>query len=191
MKKTTVFKQALSHLVVHSVACLFIFLVMVPIIGGVASYPLLSLCVSVVMAVVYAGVLFGKSYECAYSDYKTYSKLKPYPLKGFVLSLGVIIPVVIVWVFYVIAWKVAPIPETASSEAQIPLLTFSANILYSFITAPFWNLVDIKGSNASLTGQIITLAVPAAACFAGYYFGYIKVDFTKYFNKLMYEKKKK
>ena len=191
MKKTTVLKQVLSHLTVHAVACLFIFLVMVPIIGGVASYPTVSLCVAIVMAVVYAGILFGTSYECAYSDHKTYSKLKPYPLKGLVLSLGVVIPVALAWDFYAIAWKVAPIPEAATSQAQIPLLTFTANMLYSFITAPFWDLVDIKGGNASLTGQIISLVVPAAACFAGYYLGYIKVDFTKYINKLMYDKKKK
>ncbi|MBQ7974714.1 MAG: hypothetical protein IJ300_03400 [Clostridia bacterium] len=191
MKKTNTFKQALSHLVVHFVACLFIFLVMMPIIGGASSNTTLSVILGIVMALIYAYFMFSTSYECAAKDHKPYSETTPYPFKGLILSLGVIVPVIITWIFYVIAWKAAPIPETVDAQTSIPVITFTANMVYSFFTSPFWNFVAVKGSTANLAGQLVSLAVPAAACFAGYYLGYIKFDYTKYINKIVYDKKKK
>ncbi len=162
-----------------------------PIIGAVASNKALSVCLSILMAVVYSVLLFNSSYECASADHKTYSQLKPYPLKGFVISLGTIFPVVLSWIFYVICWKIAPIPETVVSGTEIPVVTFWANMIYSFFTAPFWNVINIQGSNASLVGQIVSIGVPVVVCFVGYYLGYIKLDYTKYINKIMYDKTKK
>ena len=191
MKKNSVFKQAFSIFTVHSVACLFTFLVMMPIIGAVASNNILSVCLSILMALVYGVLLFNSSYESAASDHKPYSRLKPYPLKGFVISIGAIVPVVLSWIFYVICWEIAPIPQAVVSGTEIPLATFWANMIYSFFTAPFWNVINIQGKEASLAGQIISIAVPALACFIGYYLGYIKLDYTKYINKIIYDKNNK
>lgn len=190
MKKNSIFKQALSIFTVHFVACLFIFLVMMPIIGAVGSNKILSALLSILMIVVYAVLLFNSSYECASADHKSYSNLRPYPVKGIVLALGAIVPIVIAWVFYVICWKIAPIPETVVSSSEIPVVTFWANMIYSFFTAPFWNIINIQGSDASIMGQIISLTVPGVSCLIGYYLGYIKLDYTKYINKIMYDKKK-
>lgn len=191
MKKNSTFKQAFSIFTVHFVACLFTFLVMMPVIGAASSNKTLSVILSITMILIYAVLLFNSSYGSAYADNKPYSKLKPYPVKGIVLSLGAIVPIVLAWIFYALSWKYAPIPKTVVSGSEIPIVTFWANMIYSFFTSPFWNVVNIQGSVASLPGQIISLAVPAVSCLVGYYLGYIKLDYTKYINKIMYDKKKK
>ena len=191
MKKNSTFKQILSVFTVYFVACLFTFLVMMPIIGAVSSNSALSACLSVLMVLVIGVLLLNSSYECAVSDHKSYSTLKPYPLKGFVLALGAIVPIVISGIIHSVAWKVAPIPEVVATGADIPLGTFWANMLYSFFTAPFWIVINIQGRYASVAGRIISVTLPAMVCFAGYYLGYIKLDYTKYISKIMYDKKKK
>ena len=191
MKKSSTIRQVLSVFTVHFVACLFTFLVMMPIIGAASSNKTFSVILSIIMILVYAVLLFNSSYECAVADHKPYSVLKPYSVKGLVLSLGVIVPIVLSWIFYVLSWRFAPIPQSVSASSDIPLVTFWANMVYSYFTSPFWNVINIQGSSASVAGQIISLTVPAGVCLVGYYLGYIKLDYTKYINKIVYDKKKK
>lgn len=182
--KYSVPKQIRSLLFTH-LSCAFI--------TTFLAFSLLSLAdkhlaVKIILNIIIIGIyfmwMFASAYECATSDHKPYTPLTPYPSKGALLSVGILLLTIVIWIYYFLSWKLMPMGES------FVLPTFISTLLYIYITSPFFGLVNISGGSANIAGQICTLLIPFAACTFGYFCGYKKWDYTKYMKVIMFEKKK-
>lgn len=169
----------------HSIACIIATIVFVIILNGVTNASIFANIISYVIAIYYGINMYFEAHSYATDDLKSYSPLKGYAAKGFVLSAGIVAVIIITWAFYKISWMVAPI-----TDKFIPS-TVIANILYIVFTGPFMLFVNVQGGDANTTGQIAALLVPVLCSAWGYYDGFRKKDVTSFLNKFVYEKKKK
>ncbi len=172
-------------LVNHFCVSVVIVFFLAVVLGGTNSISALQTLASCIAVLVYALNIYSGAYSYAADDLKTYSPLKPYASKGFVLSLGIVIAIALSWIFYIVSWQIAPI-----ADKLIPS-TVIANLIYIILTGPFMQFVNVQGGSANLWGQIAAIIIPVALSAKGYYDGYKKKDLFKFINKFVYEKKKK
>ena len=182
-KKYSITRQIFSMLTSHLSVCFITGFLSVMLLG-ISKYFIAKLLLCIICILIYFAWMFSSAYSLAESDNRSYTPLKPYPLKGLVLSIGVALIVGIMWVLYRLSWHYMPMHENVSIPTLIVM------ILYIYITSPFTFLININGEQANLIGQIISVAVPVAITFIGYYCGYKKIDLSKYTNKFVFEKKK-
>ncbi len=186
MKKQSVIKQILGVFFNHLIISIFMLIVLMGLISFSEKYFALKIAISIISILIYFFFSFTKAYEYATDDLKSYSTLKPYALKGLVLSSWVAIVCFILWILHFMAWKFIPI-----TDQSISYVTLFINAGCLVMTAPFLDIVNMKGPDADLFGKIISITIPMISSFIGYYSGYIKWDYIKYFNKFVYEKKSK
>lgn len=185
MKKRSVPRQIMGMLKTHVFASIIITVLFVIILNAVGNIPILANIISYVIAAYYVLNIYCEAHSYATDDLRSYSPLKGYKAKGFVLSLGIALVIILAWIFYRISWIVAPI-----TDRFIPS-TVIANILYIVLTGPFMYFVNVQGGEANLTGQLAALVIPVLSTAWGYYDGYRKKDIAGFMSKFIYEKKKK
>ena len=185
MKKRSVPRQIMGMLKTHIIASIIMTILLVIILDAVGNVPLLANIISYVIAAYYAITIYCEGYAYANDDLKTYSPLKGYGAKGFVLSLGIVVAIILTWVFFKISWMIAPITDKFIAS------TFIANALYIIFTGPFMYFVNVQSGSANLYGQLAALFVPVICTAWGYFDGYRKKDISGFLSKFMYEKKKK
>ena len=186
MKKRSVPRQIMGMLRSHIITSIVMTILLLIILGSVGSVLVLKNIIAYVMVAYYALTIYSDAYAYANDDLKSYTPLKGYAAKGFVLSLGIAVAIILAWVFYKISWMVAPIKADS-----IPPYTITAHILYMVLTGPFMSFVNVQGASANLYGQLAALFVPVLCTAWGYFDGYRKKDITGFISKFMYEKKKK
>ncbi len=169
----------------HLFASIIITVLFVIILNGVGNSPVFANIISYVIAAYYALNIYCEAHSYATDDLRSYSPLKGYAAKGFVLSVGIAAAIILAWIFYRVSWVVAPI-----TDRFIPS-TVIANILYIVFTGPFMYFVNVQGGEANIIGQLAALFVPVLCSAWGYWDGYRKKDIAGFLSKFMYEKKKK
>ena len=185
MKKKTVAGQVFGIFLTHTLVSLMMLFIFMGIVS-LWENSVLTAVLAAVGAAAYAWIVFTKAYECAVYDLKSYSSLKPYATKGVLLASFTVGLVIALWIFHGVLWRVSPITEESFSFS-----TVGVNALYLLMTSPFFHIIDIKGADCNIWGQIISVIVPFAAIVAGYYAGFKKWDYVKFFNKFVYESKRK
>lgn len=185
MKKRSVTRQVCGMLKTHILASIIITILFVIILNGVGNSPILANIISYVIVAYYGLTVYSEAHSYATDDLKTYSPLTPYKGKGFVLSLGIVLIIILAWIFYKVSWIVAPI-----TDRFIPS-TVAANILYIVLTGPFMYFVNVQGGEANIIGQLAAIFVPVFCSAWGYWDGYRKRDIAGFLSKFIYEKKKK
>lgn len=182
-KKYTVAKQIRSLIFTYLSIAFVMIILSISLLDVATKHMAVKIILTAIMLFTTVMWTFSSAYECASTDHKTYVPLNPYPAKGLVLSLGIVLLIAASWIFYEIMWIVKPMGE------NIEPVTFAATGIYLFITSPFSTLINLQGKNASLIGQILSIAIPVISCAAGYFCGYKKWDYTKYMKVIMFEKK--
>lgn len=185
MIKQTI-KQIFSLLGAHLIINLVFFFFLIAILGFANGVQWLKTVISVFAVIIYIYTIF----ECAYShgiyDNKKHTPCTPYPLKGIVLSTGIVLFTLGAFLFYTLSWYNSPSVQDAS------YIKIIANLLYSFMTAFMWDFMDMKGPDANLFAEILSLIIPMLASMCGYYVAYKKIDYRAKFNKkFVYEDKNK
>ncbi len=178
-------RQIRKILISHIACCFLTSFLALTLISLTDMHIAIKIIAAAILLLVYFIWIFSSSYDCATSDHKSFTPLTPYPAKGFVLSLGIVAVVSVSTLFRIIAWNIAPAaPDSISITAVI------SNIIYIYLTSPFFHIVNIQGGQTNIIGQIISFIVPVIFCAFGYYAGYKKWDISKYMKVIMFEKKK-
>ncbi len=134
---------------------------------------------SVLMTGGYAIFMYSKLYKVGERDTKSYSEAKPYPCKGIVLYIGVLLVGVLLALLY---------------DASFTAPTFATKIL---LFCPFrvWGysyIAFLKAADLSISVWfwILYFAVPLCSCAIGYYGGMRRWDLGYVFFKNMVFRKK-
>jgi len=181
-------KHQISTLIkTHLITCtvmIFLTVAMLTMDGNpTAKYILTSLCAfSAFLS------MFSNCFDIAEKDANPNIQRKSYPLKGLVLSIGIIGLVLFSFVCYKAAWAFFPQQATPGAGISAPCLI--CQLIYIFLTSPFYAFVNIVGSNSSITGLIAYIIFIAVSCELGYFCGYKRIDFLLHIRKFMFEKKK-
>ena len=145
-------KHQISTLIkTHLITCtvmIFLTFAMITMEGKTtAKYVLTALCAfSAFLS------LFSNCFDIAEKDANPNIPRKSYPLKGLVLSTGIIGLVLFSFICYTTAWIYFPQQTQFGAGISVPCLV--AQIMYMFLTSPFYAFVDIMGSNSSIPGLI-------------------------------------
>lgn len=135
--------------------------------------------------IIYIAFIFSKASQYATFDHKPYHKTTPHPLKGFPLSIGMVVFPLICYALYTLAWRFIPTTDLVYS----PLCTL-ATLLYIFASSPVFCYVNVYGNSSTFMPLVYMLIATVIACGTGYYAGYKKIDIVKIVNDFMIEKNK-
>lgn len=148
--------------------------------------PILEIIFSVFAALLYFSAIYSRARDCASRDRKPYSEASPYLLKGAVLSLGIVILNLILWLCYEMAWKYLTIDGSLATYSGV-----FYNVIYIFNTFMYTGFINLDKGSMAWYGHIIIYAVPIAAASAGYIAGLHDFLLTEKLTPFIYEKRKK
>ncbi len=143
------------------------------------SFRWIEIFVSVSLSIGYVVYMYSKVYKVGERDTKSYVKVEPYPCKGIVLYIPLLVVSLIMVILYVAA---------ADALTLIPLLG-------KWLTAPFWGYcfhAFFYGPNGSISVLfwILYFAVPFVSCAFGYFSGMHRWEIGyNFFKKLVFRKK--
>lgn len=142
--------------------------------GGIISY-----IFGAVMVVVQVHFMYAKGYEMADYDLKSYSKTKPFLVKGFLAYIPIIVITILLNISYYIIWSDALI----SNGIEILL-----NYVYVFWTMPYFPYTVVAAGTLNILGIIASIVIPVLFLELGYILRLKNFDLSKVTDKIMYEK---
>lgn len=178
-------KQSFSLVKTHITIALVTFLFGMLIFAGVITHSVGSKIFSLITTIMYFFGIYNASFEIAVRDKKSYTDEKPYPLKGLVLPVLLFIVSIVLYLLYLMAWKLMTINGALFSPAGI-----INNFLFIIWSFPFNGFIHLADGVMTWYGYIIVAVVPFIASFCGYLAGYKGFDLYGKFTNLIYEKKK-
>lgn len=176
-----IFSQVLSHFYVVLIGVVFGFTLMTWILGK----PVYEAVFSVIFTLLYFLMVYKSAWEIAAHDKKPYVDMQPYMFKGAVLSIGILILNLVLWIMYKYAWSVMTIDGALATYTAI-----FYNVIYVFNTFMYTGFIHLSEGHMSWYGHIIIYAVPIAASTLGYIAGLREFTFMDKLMPFMYEKRK-
>lgn len=140
---------------------------------------------SVIASLIYFSAIYNKAWECAARDRKPYTETSPYLFKGAVLSVGVLILNLILWLCYKMAWAFLTIDGSLATYTGVLY-----NVLYIFNTFMYTGFINLNQGAMSWYAHIIIYVVPVAAAVTGYIAGLHDFMLTEKLTPFIYEKRK-
>lgn len=177
--------QSLQLLKSHAVTSGFIFVFGILIFAGVITHNVGSVIFSAAATVIYFFSIYGTAFEIAMRDKKSYTPEQPYPLKGLLLAVSILIASALLYALYFIAWKLMTINGTLFSAAG-----WIDNFLFIIWSFPFSAFINLSEGYMSVFGYVFVAVLPFIASFAGYFAGYKDFDLHSKLLGAVYEKKK-
>lgn len=184
MKKGTI-GQVFTVLGVKIVLVLFQALIGFSMILGLKDHAIIVRLVSLLFVLVEFSALYSNAWEAAQYDKKSYSKNKPYHLKGLVLSVGIVIFTVILWACYAYAWKVGS-DGVSLLRVRYVLLNIPF-VIWTMVLDPF---LALKAGVGTVLGMVMVFCIPMLANATGYLAGEKDFSLTEKFMPFIYEKRK-
>ena len=181
--KYTVLGQMVSVLGAHAATAFiffFIWLVTAGMWQGVAGKIFSAIgCLCYLVAIYNSGV------TSAQNDKRTISPLTPYPAKGLVLPIILLVVNVVMILLYKYAWSAG-----GNGEYLVQGWAVIVNVLCVFWTSAYENILGMEKGVLELQGYLIICVLPFVASGAGYFAGYKGYDVFDKISALAYEKKK-
>ena len=171
-----------SHIFIAILGAMFSF----SIFTWVFDKPIAEFIFSVVFTLIYFSVIYSRAWSIAGRDKKTYTETSVYMAKGAVLSIGVLILNLILWLCYKMAWQFMTIDGSLATWTGI-----FYNVLYVFNTFMYMGFINLHNGTMNWYGHIIIYLVPVAASTLGYIAGVADFTFADKLMPFMYEQKKK
>lgn len=134
---------------------------------------------SIVAAIAYFVCMYLKCFSQAKDDKKSFSPLTPKPFKGLLLSTGITIVNVVIFLIHISVLNFA-------GENPSDFLSTASNVVYLFWFSPFINLIDSQ--SVAISELVMILIMPLSSCFLGYLAGYKNFDISAKLRAIMYEK---
>ena len=184
MKKTgkrLPIKQIIKLVKAHLSASVLIFIFATMLSGALYGENKIPLVIfSIISLLTYFLSIYSESYAIARQDNKRYTAEEPYMLKGFLLSIGVVILTIILYVIYYFIQKYVPSPN---------IWTLISGIVYVVWTYPFNEIIGLNNGAMAWYGYIIVVFVPVLLSGLGYIAGLKNFDISEKISKFIYEKK--
>ncbi len=179
-------KQILSLTGTHLLANITIGIVGLVFIAAALTNPVGKIIWGIAAIIIYATVIYSKSWQIAHDDAKPHTETELHAFKGAILPLGTLILSVILLLGYMLAWKGLSIDgELASATAYI------YNIAYIMSTFAFNSFLGLTRGGANLSGHILMFILPFIASTLGYIAGMKGINISEKLLPMIYEKKKK
>lgn len=150
-----------------------------------AEKPVWAATMSVILCIIYFAEIYSKAWICAERDNKSYTTTFPYPFKGTVLSIGILILCFILWLLYKFTWTFLTIDGYIHSYTG-----FLYNVLFVLNTIMFTGFSAPKTGNTALYVQLLMYLLPVVASTIGYFAGTKGFMITEKLMPFIYEKKK-
>lgn len=174
-------KQVFKIIKAHFAASILIFIFALMLSGALYGENKIPLVIfSVISILMYFLLLYTEAYGIARQDNKRYTAEEPYMLKGFLLSIGVVILTIVLYVIYYFMQKYMP-------AASIP--TLISGTVYIVWTYPFNEIIGLSKGVMAWYGYIIVVFVPVLLSGLGYIAGLKNFDISEKLSKFIYEKK--
>lgn len=140
---------------------------------------------TVIFTLIYFMSIYGAASNCAARDKKTFTEQKPYPWKGLILPVGILLATALLWGLYKIAWTFITIDGVLATFSGV-----ACSMIFTIWTFMFNAFMGIQSGAINGYAVIILIVVPVAASGLGYYMGYRGFDIYDKLMRLVYEKKK-
>ena len=179
-------KQSMQLLKSHLYTSAFVFIFGVLIFAGVITHNVGSVIFSAVTTIIYFFSIYGTAFEIAMRDKKSYTPEQPYPVKGLILPIGILIASILIYALYFTAWKFMTINGMLFSAAG-----WIDNFLFIIWSFPFSAFIKLSNGYMNTFGYIFVSVFPFIASFCGYFAGYKDFDLHTKLLGAVYEKKTK
>ena len=141
---------------------------------------------AVICSIIYLCVMYTKGEKIAKQDKRTVSVTRPYPMKGFVISLSITAVTLILWLLFRMTWSFMVIDGNIWGWSGV--VYNAAFVVWTY----FCNgLMNIDGGHIEGYMYIVLVLLPAVGLGLGYFAGYKGFLLTEYAAKNMYEKEDK
>ena len=184
MSKYITFNQIIEIIKTHIFTVCPIFIVGILIFAGVITNDVGSVIYSAVAVIIYFFAVYNKAYDTAKRDMKSFTPEQPYPLKGLLLPVGIIVLSIIIYILYFVSWRFMSIDGTI-----VRVSGWINNFLFIIWSFPYTGFMELKNGYMSLSGHLLLYIVPIVASFLGYFAGYKNYDITVTFSKFVFVKK--
>jgi len=177
-------KQMGSLLCIHLITLLPGLIVTVLLLPVTTKFKAIELVVSALFVIIYFSVMFVSGWRFANRDIRPHNREEANILKGFLISISVLLLNFVLWVMYWFSWKYLSIDGS--------LVTWSGflyNALFIFDTIFISSIGEISKGNINLLGNLLLYLVPFFSVGLGYILGYKNITFDGKFDKFVYEKK--
>ena len=185
--KYTVPGQVLSIIVTHIEAAFLFFFVWLLAIS-ITSTKIGALIYCVISSIFYFMMMYSAGYTVVKNDKKSYTDLTPFPYKGALLSIGLLVLNILFLVIYRLSWSIG-----VDADGHITnVWSLIGNILGMFWFAPYRELLGhMEIGYISPCGYAVILLFHVVACTLGYFAGYKDFDISAKMRFLVYDQKKK
>lgn len=178
--------QVLRIVKAHLLSTLLTFVLAMIAASAVYGTKIGMIIFAVISIFIYFAMVYAEGYEIAKCDKKSYTKEKPYTLKGFYLSWGVIVITIILYVIYYLVWKYMSV-EGVLTEI-LPVLLNSLFVLWSYA---FSGIIGLQEGFMNWYGYILVIVLPVVFSGIGYIAGLKDFDITIKLSGYIYENKEK
>ncbi len=178
-------KQIWSLLSTHMISVLVIAAFGFMITVSIMDKPVLYTLASFVMTALYFSSIYQKAWELAHQDKMSATTTSVYMLKGAVLSVGVAVFNLVLWLIYLFAWNYLTIDGSLASLTGIIY-----NLLYVVNTFAYSGFAEISHGFVAPNGHLLIYLVPLLASTFGYIAGVYDFTLSSKLMPLVYEKKK-
>ena len=141
--------------------------------------------ISSAFIIAYACVMYSKGERLAKRDKYSVSTLKPYPLKGVVLSLSVSAITFLLWLCFYITWNYMSIDGSIEGVSGIIF-----NMLFMVWTYMYNGIMGAYHGGIHWYAHVLMYLVPTLSLGIGYFAGYKDFDISEKIDESMYEREK-
>lgn len=132
----------------------------------------------IIVPLIYALSIGAEANKSATHDYKSYSKTKPFALKGFLLPVPILVFSLVFWVIFKFSWI-----DTQN------LISVLVKLIFYMWTFPFTSFAYLDKASMHIACHLLIYLLPFLASGIGYFTGYKKWDLYKLLNSITFEKK--
>lgn len=150
-----------------------------------ADKPFWAAVMSGILTLIYFSEIYSKAWACAERDHKSYTETTPYFFKGTVLSIGILVYYLLIWLLYKFTWHFLTIDGSIATLTGLlyNVVFILSTIMYTGFSAP-------EMGTLSLSAHLLIYLVPLIASTLGYIAGHKDFMLTEKLIPFIYEKKK-
>lgn len=138
---------------------------------------------SVIFIIINFSMIYSYAHRFSVQDNKPYTPMHNSFAKGVMMGLVISIANIILFILYLIVWKIWGTDSGLSTWTAAGYNTF-----FSLWTFPYFGIMGMSRGHITWYSVLIFAAMPPAASFLGYYAGYKKFSLLEAFHKFSYEK---
>ena len=150
-----------------------------------ADKPFWAAVMSGILTLIYFSEIYQKAWACAERDNKSYTETTPYLFKGTVLSIGILVYYLIIWLLYIFTWNALTIDGSIATWTGLIY-----NVIYVLSTIMYTGFSTPASGNVAWFVQLLIYIVPVIASTLGYIAGEKGFMLTEKLIPFIYEKKK-